>query len=141
MTGYGSYGLDSMYSSYSGPDSTWLTISLVLAIVGGIVAYFLFVCKKNNSKSPFLKWLHSFLNFRKFIISAILKIMYICTAIFITLGSFAFIRVGVAQFFLILLVGNLVARITYEATLMFITLVNNSSEIRKAVADKEEKKK
>lgn len=138
MTGY-SYGLDSMYRSYSGPDSTWLTISLVLALLGGIVAYFLFVAKKNDSKSPFLKWLHSFLNFRKYIISAILKIMYICTAIFITLGSFAFIRVGVAQFFLMLTVGNLVARICYEASLMFITLVNNTSEIRKAVVDKEKK--
>lgn len=138
MTGY-SYGLDSMYRSYSGPDSTWLTISLVLALLGGIVAYFLFVAKKNDSKNPFLKWLHSFLNFRKYIISAILKIMYICTAIFITLGSFAFIRVGVAQFFLMLTVGNLVARICYEASLMFITLVNNTSEIRKAVVDKEKK--
>ena len=139
MLDYG-YGMGS-YGSYVSYDSTWLTISLVLAIIGGIVAYFLFISRKNTSKSPFLKWLHSFLNFRKYIISAILKIMYACTVIFITLGSFAFIRVGVAQFFLMLIVGNLVARLCYEATLMFITLVNNTSEIRKAVVEKDDEKK
>lgn len=114
-----------------GIDSTWMVIALVLALVGGILAYFLFVTKKNTSKSPFVVWLHEFLNFKRYFIGAILKVCYLCSAIFITLGSFGLIRTSVGAFFGMLIFGNIIARISYELMLMFITLVENSTEINK----------
>ena len=42
-----------------------IIISAVLAVVGGIAAYFLFVSKKNNGEyTGFVAWLHDFLNFK-----------------------------------------------------------------------------
>ena len=116
----------------TGVDSTWIIISMVLAIVGGIVAYALFVSKKNDGEyTGLLADLHDFLNFKKYFIEVILKVMYLITAIFITLGSFSLIGSSVAGFFLTLIVGNVVARISYELILMMLTIVNNTSEINK----------
>lgn len=116
----------------TGIDSTWLIISMVLAIVGGIIAYALFVSKKNEGEyTGILADLHDFLNFKKYFIEVILKVMYLITAIFITLGSFSLIGSSVAGFFLTLIVGNVVARISYELILMMLTIVNNTSEINK----------
>ena len=64
-----------------GVDSTWLIISAVLAVVGGIVAYFLFVAKKNtNEYKGFVAWLHDFLNFKKYFVEILLKIFYLINA-------------------------------------------------------------
>ena len=116
--------------SASGADVTWTIVSVVLAIVGGLAVYAIFVAKKNDGiYDGFLGWLHNFLNFKTFFIETILKAMYIISAIFITLSSFSFIRVSIASFFAVLVFGNLFARIGYEMVLMLITLVNNTTEI------------
>lgn len=117
------------YSKYS-VDSTWLVVSAVLALIGGIVFYILFVSTKNNGQyKGFVSWLHKFLNFKKLFINVVLKVLYMVTAIFITLSSFSFIRVSVASFFLWLILGNIVARISYEFILMLLTIVTNTTEI------------
>lgn len=115
-----------------GIDGTWMIIAAVIAIIGGIVAYFLFINKKQEkSYSPFLIWLHDFLNFKQFFIEAILKTTYAISAIFITLSSFALIGSSVAGFFLYLILGNVALRIIYELIMLTITLVNNTTEINK----------
>ena len=111
-------------------DSNWLIISAILAIVGGITAYVMFVSQKKEKKiSGFVDWLHDFLNFKNFFIEIILKVLYLITAIYITLGSFSFIRTSVASFFLMLIIGNIIARVSYEMLLMLITIVKNTTEI------------
>ena len=121
-------------------DSTWMIISAVLAIVGGIVAYVLFVSKKNSGEyTGFVAWLHDFLNFKKYFIEVILKAMYLICAIFITLSSFSLIGTSVAGFFLYLILGNVIARISYELVLMLITVVNNTTEINNKLSSKEKK--
>ena len=118
-----------------GYDSTWIIISAVLAIVGGIVAYIMFVSKENNGEyTGFLASLHEFLNFKKYFINIILKVMYLITAIFITLASFSFISVSIASFFMMLILGNIFARISYEVLLMVITIVDNVTEINKKMS-------
>ena len=63
--------------------SVWLIISLVLAIVGGILVYFLFLSKKNEGKfTGFLGWLYDFLSFKKMFLEALLKITYLIVAIY-----------------------------------------------------------
>ncbi len=123
-------------ANVTGVDSTWIVISAVIAVFGGIFAYFMFVNSKDTEKfSGFVAWLHDFLNFKKLFIAGILKVMYIISAIFITLSSFSFISVSIGTFFLYLLLGNVIARISYELILMMITIVNNTSEINKKMPD------
>lgn len=119
----------------TGFDLTWPIVSIVLAIVGGIAIYFVFVANKNKGEyDGFLEWLHNFLNFKTFFIEPILKILYITVAIFLTLISFAFIKVSVTAFFMVLLFGNLAARIGYELMFLVITLVSNTTEINKKLS-------
>ncbi len=120
----------------SSVDSTWIVISAVIAIFGGLFAYFMFVANKESDKyTGFVAWLHGFLNFKKLFIAGILKVMYIISAIFITLSSFSFISVSIASFFLYLILGNVIARISYELLLMIITIVNNTTEINRKLPE------
>ena len=44
------------------PDAVWVIIALILAIVGGLIVYFLFLSKKNEGRfTGFLGWLYDFL--------------------------------------------------------------------------------
>ena len=136
-----------MYYGYGTPvasggvDKTWMIISLVLAIVGGIVAYIMFISKKNDGEyTGFVAWLHDFLNFKKYFIELILKVTYAIFAIYITLSSFSFITVGIADFFLYLVFGNIALRLMYELIMFIITIVNNTTEINKKLGTKQNKK-
>lgn len=121
VTSEPSYGLGSII---------WIIISLVAALAGCFVVYFLFVKRDKKEKSKFLAWLKEFLSFDKMLIEPILKISYIFTAIFLTLGSFAFIG-NFFVFLSMLVFGNLMARIIYEAGLIRIMIWKNTTEIKK----------
>lgn len=138
--GYSSYGAYSTMPMV-GIDGTWMIISLVLAIVGGIVGYIMFVSKKNKGEyTGFVAWLHDFLNFKKYLIELILKVTYAIFAIYITLSSFSFISVSIGYFFLYLVFGNVLLRLFYELIMFMITIVNNTTEINKKLGGKKEEK-
>ena len=138
MKTYYGYGTPTVYG---GVDGTWMIISLVLAIVGGIVAYIMFISKKNNGEyTGFVAWLHEFLNFKKHFIELILKVTYAIFAIYITLSSFSYISVSIAYFFLYLVFGNVILRLVYELVMFMITIVNNTTEINKKLGTKQNKK-
>lgn len=121
-------------------DGTWMIVSAVLALVGGIVAYALFIQKKNNGEfKGALAWLHEFLNFKVYFIEIILKTTYAIGAIYVTLSSFSIIGVSVAGFLLYLVFGNLLLRIVYELIMMTVTLVNNTTEINKKLGKTKKK--
>lgn len=68
-------------------SAIWIIVSLVLAIVGGIVLYFTFLKKDNEGKyTGFLGWMYDFLTFKKLTIENVLKILYLICAIFVTLS-------------------------------------------------------
>lgn len=117
-------------SSSTGSDGLgiWLIISLIIAVIGGIVAYILFAKSKNNF-TGFLGWLHKFINFKVLVVEDIIKITYIILASFLTLASFGFIAVNILSFFGMLILGNLVLRITYEMSILLIKICQNTSEI------------
>ena len=133
--------LSSSYSNYRVPsavetNSVWLIVSVILAVVGGIVLYFTFLSKKNEGKfTGFWGWMYEFLTFKKMVIEAILKIMYLILALFVTLFSFAFISVNFLYFVLFLVLGNLVVRIAYELCLVVLVICRNTSEINKKLGD------
>lgn len=109
----------------------WTIVSFILAIVGGILAYILFINKNNKLNNKFLVWLRDFLSFKNILLETILKVTYVMLAIFITLTSFNMIGVSFIRFLLYLIIGNVVLRVTYESILMIIMIWKNTSEINK----------
>ena len=129
------YGNDLLgSSSFSSPAvgaAIWTIIALVLSLVGCFVIYFLFVKKDVNSKNKFVLWLQEFLRFNKMLIEPIIKISYIFGALFLTLGSFSCIAINFWWFLGILVGGNILLRVAYEASIMLVMLWKNTSEINK----------
>lgn len=109
----------------------WVIIALVISIIGCFVIYFIFVKKDGKEKNKTLEWLKEYLRFDKMLIETILKIGYIFSALFITLGSFALISTSFVAFLATLIVGNLIARIIYEGALIRVMIWKNTTEIKK----------
>lgn len=134
---------DSAYqliNTYSGSSSTdalagagiWTIIAAILAIVGGILVYFLFVKSKTEPKGKFTKWLKEFLAFKIMWIEPIMKVVYYIATIFTILFSFTFLAAGgagVLMFFLTLILGPVLTRIVYESFMMFIMIWRNTTDI------------
>jgi len=129
---------------FSSGNAIWVIISLVIAIIGGIVLYFTFLSKKNEGKfTGFLGWMYDFLTFKKMVIENILKILYLVIAMFITLSSFSLISTSFLSFLCYLVIGNLIARISYELFLVLLVICRNTTDINKKLTKtevKEEKK-
>ena len=138
MSDYEAYQLfnsvsnNSSYTSAATGASSWGIIALVLAIVGGILVYFLFVKAKTEPKGKFAKWLKDFLSFKIMWIEPILKVVYYVATIFTVLYSFTFIALGgygFLMFLMCLVLGPIIIRIVYEATMMFIMIWRNTRDI------------
>ena len=132
---YGSYNYGNNLIS-NGPSMgtgaiIWTIVSLIVALAGCFVVYFVFVQKKENPKQKFLAWLKDFLRFDKMMIEAILKISYYFSAIFITLSSFSLISTSFIAFLLMLVCGKLLARVIAEAVLIKVMIWKNTTEIKK----------
>ena len=136
MNYYGGYSSPAVQTTTTGMGMgslIWLIVALVVSIIGCFVVYFLFVRKDVNTKKPFVKWLKDFLSFDKMLIEPILKIAYIFAALFITLGSFAIIGTSFLSFLMILIFGNIIARICYELALINVMIWKNTTEIKNKV--------
>ena len=129
-TTYG-YGNNLGSLALSSGDNVWSIIALVLAICGAIVGYFMFCKPEKTYPSKFVNWLRSFLNFNEMLIEPILKITYIFLALLITLTSFNVISYSFPFFLLYLILGNLVVRVIYEASMMMVSIWKNTKEINK----------
>ena len=117
----------------------WGIIALILAIVGGILVYFLFVKAKTEPKGKFLKWLKDFLSFKVMWIEPIMKVVYYIATIFIILFSFSYLALGgtgFLMFLLSLILGPIIIRIIYEMTMMFIMIWRNTRDIAEKTAKK-----
>lgn len=122
------------YYSSSALDTAgvWTIIAAILAIIGGILTYCLFVKAKDEPKNKTLKWLKDFLAFRIMWIEPLLKIVYYIVTIFIVLFSFSFLALGgggVIMWITTLVLGPIVARVAYEGAMMFIMVWRNTREI------------
>ena len=126
------------YGVYSTPKAVstgaeigvWGIIAAVLALVGGILVYVLFLSKTNEGKfNGFVKWLYDFLSFKNLTIEMLLKVCYLVSAIYVTLLSFGFIGSSALAFFGMLILGNLFLRIAFEGALLLILVYKNTKEI------------
>ena len=137
-----SYSRSLLSSSYAVNSSIWLIVSIILAVVGGILIYFLFLSKKNEEKfKGFVGWLYDFLSFKKMFMEALLKITYLIVALYITLSSFALIGVNFWAFLGTLVIGNVVARLIYEFSLLLLVICRNTTEISKKLSKKDKEAK
>ena len=133
------YSQDVVISTSTGPNQAtqiWSIIALILAIVGGILTYFLFVKTKEDPKNKFLAWLKNFLAFKTMWIEPILKVVYYVETIFVVLLSFAFISESFLTFLAVLIIGPIAVRLVYELLMMLIMIWHNSQ----IIADNSKKK-
>ena len=110
----------------------WMVIAAIIALVGGILLYFLFVKAKEEPKGKFSKWLKDFLAFRIMWIEPILKVVYYVATIFVMLFSFSFLSLGgtgVLMWLMMLVLGPIGIRLAYEFTMMFIMIWRNTKDI------------
>ena len=126
------------YSYYHGPNPVVTVILFLIALVGGICAYLMFVKSDEEPKDPRLLKLKEFLSFNKMIIEGLLKATYIIFALFITLYSFQ-IMVGTSFItgLMLLILLNIMLRIGYEASLIVLLIWRNTSDISKKLGKSE----
>ena len=153
MSDYEAYKLINSYGGSSSSSSSmdalagagiWMIIAAIIAIIGGILVYFLFVRSKTEPKGKFAKWLKDFLSFKVMWIEPILKCVYYIATIFTILFSFSFLALGgygVLMFFLWLILGPIIVRLAYEMTMMFIMIWHNTRDIAENTKKKEATKK
>lgn len=135
-----SYSRSFLSSSDAINSSVWMIVSIILAVVGGILIYFLFLSKKNEGKfKGFAGWLYDFLSFKKMFMEALLKITYLILALYITLSSFALIGTNFIAFLSTLILGNVILRLVYEFSLLLLVICRNTTDISKKLSNKKDK--
>lgn len=134
---YGSYGgssssLNSAMGAYNTATTAmnWAIPALIISFIVAILIYFLFLAKRNEGRFiGFMGWLYDFLHFKKLAVEGILKILYITTALYLTIMSFTVISTSFGAFLGMLIGGNLMLRIVYELLLVLLIVCKNTSEI------------
>ena len=122
------YNLGREFGSAAG---IWTIVAFILAVIGAVLAYFMFVKPEKKYSNKFVNWLRSFLKFDEMLIEPILKITYIFLMLFVTLGSFELIGTSFVAFLLTLILGNVLISVVYEASMIMIGIWKNTKEINK----------
>lgn len=125
---YNNYGFEQAIEGVA-YAAMWTVVSLILAIIGGVLVYFLFIKGKDLNLSAGLTKLRDLLDFKIMLIEPILKILYLVITIFVILISFNFITTNFLSFLLTLLLGPVIVRIIYEASLMLVMIWKNTKII------------
>lgn len=125
---YNNYGFEQAIEGVA-YAAMWTVVSLILAIIGGVLVYFLFIKGKDLKLSAGLTKLRDLLDFKIMLIEPILKILYLVITIFVILISFNFITTNFLSFLLTLLLGPVIVRIIYEASLMLVMIWKNTKII------------
>ena len=132
-----SFETPAISSDYSG-STVWMIVSLVLAIIGGIVLCIMFNSKNVKFTDKYLIWIKDFFNFKHLTLSAILKLSYAILAIYVTLSSFGLISISFVAFLVQLILGNIILRIIFEMALLLITICKNTTEINNKLKNKKD---
>ena len=117
----------------------WTIVASILAIVGSILIYFLFIKSKTNFKGS-LKTLQEYLSGAKIHIESLVKMFYYAGLIYVVLTSInSLILIGTAydagsgilQFFSTLLLGPIIVRFLFEIGMLFIRIWKNTEHLKK----------
>ena len=125
-------------------SEVWIIVSVLLAVIGGIILYNTYFSKSNKDKfTGIKKVLYDFVNFKFTIIEPIFKVLYLIIAIALTLSSLSLITSNFFEFIAVIVFGNIVVRLVFELLLLTLKLMKDVSEInikltKKSSAKKEE---
>lgn len=110
-----------------------IIIAVLAVIILAVVLNFTFLSKKNEGKyTGFLGKLYNFLCFNKFYLEEILKLLYVVSAAVITLiGLFTLFFANFIVGLIFIVCGNIVIRIIYELSMMFIILCRKTVSVDK----------
>ena len=111
-------------------SEVWVIISVLLAVIGGILLFTTYFGKDKEDKyNGYKKLLYDFVNFKVTIIEPIFRVLYLIVAIAITLGSFSLIATNFFKFIAVIVFGNVLARLGFELLLLSLKLFKDVSEI------------
>ena len=132
-------------------------LGIMAAIILTILAYVFVMPKKNDGhfSHPVLQKFHDIFHFKKLYLESILKFIYVLATIFCVCTGF-FLIFGYTEIWgyygteksstaliglLVMVLGPIALRLTYESLMMFILLVKNTMEINNKIpAPKKEEK-
>lgn len=140
---YPTYGNYYNNVSSTADMGVWGVVSILVAICAGIVLYFTFLNPRNEeSYTGTTKKIYDFLSFKTMSIEAILKVLYLVIAIYITISSFSLISTSFVLFLMVLVFGNIVARLCFEGALLIIMIYRRLNDCYNVLKpSKDEKKK
>ncbi len=108
----------------------YLIIAFILGIVGAFLIYFLFLDpKKEDTYNGFVKKLYNFLSFKTMTLEFFIKIIYLFSAIFITIFSLSLISQSFIGFLVVLVLGNVIARLIAEGSILFLMMYKRINEV------------
>ncbi len=119
-----------VFGGYSNDDTS--IIITVVSFLAALVLSIIFLPKSSRERmGNGGRFFHDLFNFRHFFIGDILKFIYIFLTVSTILeGIYMLIEVG-GEGLLIMLLGPVAIRLIYEFIMMFISLVENVSDINK----------
>lgn len=131
---YPSYVTSSTNTSTIASSAVYVIIAFILGIIGAILVYFLFLDpKKEDNYNGFTKKLYDFLSFKTMTLEFFIKIIYLFSAIFITIFSLSLIGQNFLLFLLVLIFGNIIARLIAESSILFLMMYKRVNEIKESV--------
>lgn len=125
---YNGYG----YGGYGGYGTAMALVMLIpiLVIAGGLALYFLFAKRQETpSQNPVVRWLHGALSFRTLFTEHLLRALYCIVVVAITVISITLLFENFFYAVLYFVIGNIVARIVFELTMLLMILCRNVQEI------------
>lgn len=131
MYDYSYIGETNSTSSLAG-SLVWTIIAVVLAVIGGIALHFTIFSKNNEKKyTGFMAKLYEWFQFKYFVIDDLFRIGYIVSALALTLLSFNLISTSFLSFILVLVLGNIGLRVSFELLMLFTEMCYNIRSINK----------
>lgn len=112
--------------------ATAMGIGVIVAIILACVVYFTFMKKSNEGKFTGVKGLiYNYLTFNKFYLEDVVKFLHVLCAALITVVGLVMLFVNFITGIVLVIVGNVSLRISYELLMMFIILCKKSAAIDK----------
>lgn len=118
-------------------------VTVALSLVIAFIIFFGLIIRKKDPESRFAKWWKEFLNFRKIWIAGIMKFLYVFGSLLFIFGGIALMIYAIWEgreqgiMFLVglgvMIIGPILLRLTFETTMLFVGLWENTADIRGAV--------
>lgn len=112
-----------------------VAIGALVAAILAIVLFFTFMNRKNEGKFTGAKGkIYDFLNFNKFYVEDVLRLIYVVSAAVITVVGVLLLFVSFLTGLILITLGNVLLRVAYELMMMFIIMCRKTVSIDRRLA-------